>query len=291
MAAPQAQPIIIKKKRGGHAGAHGGAWKVAYADFVTAMMALFIVLWLLNSSEKVQQAVAGYFTDPTGKGTQPGNSLDGSGADAVSLKAQDMVHLKEKIQAAFQKVPEIRKLEGQVQMTVTVEGLRIELLESEGGTFFDSGSASPTETCRTLLRNLASELGGLSNSLLLEGHTDARPYAGSTSYSNWELAADRANTARRLMQQSGIRPAQVSQVRGYADRQLRLATDKFHPSNRRVSILVQSQPDEGGTKGKTASPTGHAKTADSHGKPSSVPPETKGHDSGHSAPSPKPAGH
>ncbi len=230
-------PIVIKKTIV-HAGHHGGAWKVAYADFVTAMMALFIVLWLMGASEPVKKSVAGYFRDPSGKKAETGNGQGGVGEN-ISLGKQDMNQLKQKLEAAMKQAPELEKLKDQVQMTVTGEGLRIELLESEVGTFFESGNAHPTESGRGMLEMLAAQLGKLQNKLLIEGHTDARPYASSQEYSNWELSTDRANSVRKLMQQSGVRPDQVTEVRGYADQRLRKPDDPDSASNRRVSIVVK----------------------------------------------------
>src|ERR1700726_4510937 len=135
-----AKPIIIIKKRGGHGGHHGGAWKVAYADFVTAMMALFIVLWLLNSSKQVQVAVGGYFKDPTGTSKQVGSNMVGTGENFV-LTRDNMPKLKEQLQMAIKQMSDFEKLKSHIEMTVTTEGLRIELSESASGTFFDSGSA------------------------------------------------------------------------------------------------------------------------------------------------------
>jgi chemotaxis protein MotB len=124
-------------------------------------------------------------------------------------------------------------------MTVTAEGLRIELLESDQGTFFDSGSSAVNKSGQEILSLLATELGKLPYKISLEGHTDAKPFSGKGTYSNWELSADRANMARRLMQQAGLRPDQVSQVRGFADQRLRNPKDPIDPSNRRISIIVQ----------------------------------------------------
>ncbi len=230
-------PIIIKKKIV-HAGHHGGAWKVAYADFVTAMMALFIVLWLMGASEPVKKAVAGYFRDPSGKKTETGTGQAGVG-DNVTLGKQDLSQLKKKLETAMKQAPELDKLKDQVQMTVTGEGLRIELLESEVGTFFESGNAHPTNSGIEMLDMLATQLGKMPNKLLIEGHTDARPYASSQDYSNWELSTDRANSARKLMQQDGIRSGQVIEVRGFADQRPRKPDDPNHASNRRVSIVVK----------------------------------------------------
>ena len=230
-------PIIIKKKVS-HGGHHGGAWKVAYADFVTAMMALFIVLWLMNSSKKIQEAVGGYFKDPTGTGKKVGTTQVGS-RKSFQVTKQNMAELKEQLQKSIRSITDLEKLRDSIEMTVTPEGLRIELLESEKGTFFNSGSAKLNESGQEMLVLLAKELGQVLNHLSIEGHTDAKPYGGKSNYSNWELSADRANAARRLMSQSGLRPDQVSQVRGFADQRLRNPKDPLEASNRRVSIIVR----------------------------------------------------
>lgn len=244
-----ARPIIIVKKKGGHGGHHGGAWKVAYADFVTAMMALFIVLWLLNTSKQVQEAVAGYFKDPSGTSKKVGTSLAGSGEN-FSLTKDNMPKLKEELQMAIRQMNDFDKFKNQIEMTVTAEGLRIELLESATGTFFDSGSPKPNDQGRELLTMLAQELGKLPNHVTLEGHTDSKPYAKGRDYGNWELSTDRANAARRLVQQSGLRADQVSQVRGYADQSLRKPDNPLDPSNRRITLIVQYivKNDESGTE-------------------------------------------
>jgi chemotaxis protein MotB len=230
-------PIIIKKKIS-HGGHHGGAWKVAYADFVTAMMALFIVLWLMNSSRQVQEAIGGYFKDPSGKSKMVGTDQRGSG-DNFTLTKENMAKLKEQLQKSVRKMNDFDKLRNQIEMTVTAEGLRIELLESASGTFFESGSLVPNDKGKELLVLLSQELGKLPNKLSIEGHTDSKPYAGRMDYGNWELSADRANAARRLMQENGIREDQVAQVRGFADQRLRVAKDPLDPSNRRISLIVQ----------------------------------------------------
>ncbi len=232
-------PIIVIKKKASHGGHHGGAWKVAYADFVTAMMALFIVLWLMNSSKPIQVAVSGYFKDPSGTGKQAGTTMDKTGEKVQPVK-QDMAKMKEELQKSIQNINDLAKLKDHIEITVTEEGLRIELLESEEGTFFESGSSALNKSGQEIATLLAAELGKAPNRLSIEGHTDAKPFAGKSSYSNWELSADRANAARRLMQQSGLRPDQVSQVRGFADQRLRNAKDPLDPSNRRISIIVQT---------------------------------------------------
>jgi chemotaxis protein MotB len=232
------RPILIVKKKGDHGGHHGGAWKVAYADFVTAMMALFIVLWLLNSSKQVQEAVGGYFKDPTGTSKKVGSNMQGAGENFV-LTRDNMPKLKEQLQKAMRQMADFEKLKSHIDMTVTAEGLRIEMSESASGTFFDSGSAKLNGDGAELLSTLAQELGGLPNKLSIEGHTDSQPYAPSAIYGNWELSADRANAARRVMQARGIRADQVTQVRGFADQRLRKPEAPLDPANRRISVIVQ----------------------------------------------------
>jgi chemotaxis protein MotB len=231
-------PIIIIKKKGAHGGHHGGAWKVAYADFVTAMMALFIVLWLMNSSKQLQVAVGGYFKDPTGTSKKVGTNLTGAGEN-FSLTKQNMAELKEQLQKSIHRITNLENLRKNIEMTVTAEGLRIELLESEKGTFFESGSSVPNQSGQEMLTLLAAELGKVPNHVSVEGHTDAKPFSGVSNYGNWELSTDRANSARRLMQESGLRADQVTQVRGFADQRLRNQNDPLDASNRRISIIVQ----------------------------------------------------
>jgi len=269
-------PIIIKKVSG-HGGHHGGAWKVAYADFVTAMMALFIVLWLLNTSKPVQEAVGGYFRDPSGSSKMPGSALKGTGNN-LDLRKEDMKLIKEALEKQVKSLPDFEKMKKHIDMTITAEGLRIELTEDEKGTFFELGSAVPSSSGTELLVALAEEVGKLSNHVSIEGHTDSIPYSGGLSgYSNWELSVDRANAARRIVQTSGLRPDQVSQVRGFADQRPRSKEKPDDPSNRRISLIVQYQDntdDAGGDGGKGGAPGEPAKApadgkGDGHGKSAS----------------------
>jgi chemotaxis protein MotB len=242
MSTPKPQPIIVIKKKGQHGGHHGGAWKVAYADFVTAMMALFIVLWLMNSSEQVKKAVAGYFNDPKGTASLLGTTMSGDGSSPEETHTDDrMMVLKEKLEAEIKAKQQLEKLSKQIEITITPEGLRIELLEGAKATFYESGSSHLSGSGQELLALLAAELKTLPNALLIEGHTDAAPYPSETGYSNWELSADRANAARRLLQQHGVRANQVTQVRGYADQMLHVTSKPYDPSNRRISILVKNE--------------------------------------------------
>jgi chemotaxis protein MotB len=236
--AAKSQPIIVKKRKSTPDIHRGGAWKVAYADFVTAMMSLFIVLWLMNSGEKIKKAVAGYFNDPKGNGNLVGTTMNGTGETLTVASADNMQSLKNKLEQEIRGKKDLEKLAKQIEITITPEGLRIELMEDKNGTFYELGSARLSQNGQELL---ATELRTLPNSLLIEGHTDATQYSSDASYSNWELSADRANAARRLMQQNGVRVNQVTQVRGYADQLLRVKNNPFDPSNRRVSILVKNQ--------------------------------------------------
>jgi len=237
------EPVIVKR-RVGHATHHGGAWKVAYADFVTAMMALFIVLWMMNASKQVQEAVGGYFKDPRGTAKVVGSNKNGAG-EFVALKKEDMEKLKEELLRSIHHLDPLDKLKNQIEITITQEGLRIELMESAKGTFFELGSAKPTPALIELLQVLSQELGKLPNNISIEGHTDSKPYSGGKNYDNWDLSSDRANEARRMMQSEGIRPSQVSQVRGFADQRLRLPQKPEDPSNRRISLIVQYQVQDG----------------------------------------------
>lgn len=234
------RPIIVIKKKVVHGGHHGGAWKVAYADFVTAMMALFIVLWLLNTSKPVREAIAGYFKDPSGTAGKLGTTMEGKGTSVVvSTPKDDMEKLKAELEKAIRQMPNFDKLKNQIEITVTAEGLRIELIESATGTFFNLGSPVPNENGKELLQLLAGELGKLPNKISIEGHTDSKPFSGRhKNYGNWELSADRANSARRLMQEDGLGASQVAQVRGFADQLLRKPKDPFDPSNRRITLIV-----------------------------------------------------
>jgi len=240
MSPAKSRPIIIIKRVSGHGGHHGGAWKVAYADFVTALMSLFIVLWLMNSSEKIRKAVAGYFNDPKGTASMMGTTMTGTGETVSAASNDNLQKLKEKLEQEIKARKELEKLQKQIEITITPEGLRIELIEAKNGTFYESGSARLSNNGQELLALLASELKTLPNNLLIEGHTDAAPYSRDATYTNWELSADRANAARRLLQQDGVRSDQVTQVRGYADQLLRVKNDPFDPSNRRISILVKN---------------------------------------------------
>lgn len=202
------------------------------------MMALFIVLWLLSASEKVQKAVGGYFQDPTGKGRQTGSTSAGNG-ETLTINRDELQRLKEKIDQAMQQIPELQNMAKQVRVTITTEGLRIDLLETQRGLFFETGNPNPTAAGSELLNLLARELLKLPNKIALEGHTDSSPF-GRRDYSNWELSADRANAARRILLAAGLDGHRISQIRGFADQRLLIKDEPVNPSNRRISIIVRN---------------------------------------------------
>jgi chemotaxis protein MotB len=224
-------PVLTIKKPRKHLPRHdSGAWKVAYADFVTAMMALFMVLWLLNNAE-TRKKVGGYFASPTNVAKPAANAQK-----AVVRRSDEMSQLKRKLAQVLR----THELPGQVDMAITAEGLRIELVESDQGAFFESGHPRPTKLGRQMISLLAKELGKLPNQLTIEGHTDAKPFLEEgNGYGNWELSADRANAARQVMVASGVDPDQVLQVRGFAGRNLRYPELPENYSNRRISVIVQ----------------------------------------------------
>lgn len=242
---------IVKKKNGGHGGGHhGGAWKVAYADFVTAMMALFIVLWIVGQSKKVRQSVSHYFKDPGAfmKSTGSAISSDGTTPDikaadkdtTVTLQLNDISQLRKegkKLEQMIASLPEFRAFKNQIQITVTKDGLKIDLIEDSTGVFFDVGSAQLKPQAIKLLQMMGADFKELPNGVIIEGYTDARPYV-TQNYSNWMLSVDRANAARKVLLKGGMRKGQLLQIRGYADRDLRDPKHPLDASNRRVSIVV-----------------------------------------------------
>ncbi len=283
------EPIIIKKKKVHHGhGAHSGSWKVAYADFVTAMMAFFIVMWILGQSEQIREMVSAFFKDPgafnfiTGKRTVPvkidifENPEPGKGKskeehqfyfflppeqqDTLATKVteklrkqavQDSIKAVERVQniakelsSIFEetkaKNPEIAKLLNSIKFELTKEGLRIELIESQDITFFEIGSSKLKPEAVEILKILAKEIGKLPNYVEVEGHTDSRQYSKQSQYSNWELSADRANAARRVLEQNGLWEGQIVKVTGFADKKLRNPENPFDYTNRRTTILIKN---------------------------------------------------
>ncbi len=248
---------IVYRKKGGHGAAHhGGAWKVAFADFMTAMFALFLVLWLINQSSDVKSAIAGYFQDPLGRSDEFGSSImPGEGAQASTvrpMKPQDVVDMRcnrlqqvaDRMQNDVAKVPELQGVMDKIQIRMTDEGLEIQLLEDSLGVFFESGNALPSLRGRQILALLGHELSGLPNPILIAGYTDATPYHRADGYSNWELSADRANTARRILSINGVEDLRIAQIRGFGDRELKEPTRPNSATNRRVAITMMFTPDD-----------------------------------------------
>ena len=245
------QPIIIKKVvQGGH-GHHGGAWKVAYADFVTAMMALFIVLWILGQDDSVKANIAHYFNDPIGFAGGKGPSvIDGAGNKIIAPKILTDIERKEVERQRLEQMGEtmvnnlmdqdFKNLVDQIDVEITDEGLRIEIMESNNDAFFEVGTAALKKSAKQLLAVIGKQIAQLKNKIVLEGHTDSRPFPnGQNGYSNYELSADRANSARRALIESGLDSNQIEEIRGYADNKLRDAENPFDVVNRRISIIVK----------------------------------------------------
>jgi chemotaxis protein MotB len=256
--------IVIKKK--GHGGHHGGAWKVAYADFVTAMMALFIVLWIVGQSNPVKEAISMYFTNPNifegGAGILEGSpNMPEEGeliTNPVTVEDPEARNEMEKLKAEGKRIeylvaskPAFEKFKDKIQISVSKDGMKIELIENSRGLFFDVGKAEMKEDTINLLKLLAAELGKLPNRVIIEGHTDARPYV-TLGYSNWELSVDRANSARKLLEENGLHKNQILAVRGYADRLLKHPDKPYESANRRVNIIVSMTKQDESLKGKGA---------------------------------------
>lgn len=242
-------PIIIKKKKRAAHAHHGGAWKVAYADFVTAMMAVFIVLWIVGQSKQVKQYVANYFKDPGAffENTKGGGMFSGASVVSTQQSVEENLQREAKMlqQMAATIVKEIKNdasLQGllkQMSAELTEEGMRIQLCESVENVYFDIGTARLKPEAVGILTTIAKEVGKLPNRVVLEGHTDARPYSTVAGYTNFELSADRANSARRLLMTNGLHTNQISEIRGYADTRLRDRNRPFDEANRRISILIK----------------------------------------------------
>jgi chemotaxis protein MotB len=270
------QPIIIKRvKKGGHAAHHGGAWKIAYADFVTAMMAFFLLMWLLGSTAQGDlQGIANYFQSPLkiamagGSGAGDSSSLIKGGgpmltrtqgnvkngdiqappraynlqalrAEIQARDAEEMRKVQAQVEAAIQANPALAGLRQQMKLDLTPDGLRIQIVDEQGRPMFDAGSARVKDYMRELLRSIGKLVDAADGRVLLSGHTDASPYSGGErGYSNWELSSDRANASRRELLAGGLREDRVVRVMGMGSSVLYEAADPTGPLNRRISILV-----------------------------------------------------
>jgi len=241
--------LIVRKKKGEHAQHHGGAWKVAYADFVTAMMALFIVLWIVGQSKQIKEYVANYFKDPGAfmENTKGGGAFEYNtiafgerlADDLLKRQQEKMKETGDKIMSEMGKTPALRDLSKQIVIEMTKEGMRIELVEQKESLFFDVGTAHLKDDAVRVLAIIAVQLEAMDNHIVIEGHTDARKYSQKDGYTNFELSADRANSARRVMMKHGLSEEKIDEIVGYADKRLRNKADPYDVVNRRISILVK----------------------------------------------------
>ena len=288
MAEKKLQPIIIKRvKKGGHA-AHGGAWKIAYADFVTAMMAFFLLMWLLGSTAKGElQGISDYFSSPLkvamtggdGSGNSssviPGGgndlskvhgqvrrsdtdsekarrqSIDTARAERAKQDAERIKTLQAKIDALITENPRLNEYKSQIRIDVTPDGLQIQIVDDQNRPMFDSGSALVKPYMRDILREIGAALNGVENRVSLAGHTDAVPYSNSDrGYSNWELSSDRANATRRELVAAGMPDAKLGRVVGLAASDLLEPDNPRSAANRRITITVLTREAEERLMGK-----------------------------------------
>jgi chemotaxis protein MotB len=249
--------VIVKKIIQGGGGHHGGSWKVAYADFVTAMMAFFMVMWILGMDDKTKQAIEGYFANPVGykKGYGAGSSPISTGSALSNVQKTQLrmivrsteqrtfEQLKTTILDKLAKSDSLKRLNALVDVQVTNDGLRIELVESgEGDVYFPIGSSRMKSATMLALQLVGPELAQLQHPVVLEGHTDAAKFGTAGEYGNWELSAERANAARRVLETVGVTGGRIVEVRGYADTKPRIVDDPMSPANRRISILLPYSP-------------------------------------------------
>ena len=255
MSDQQQQPIIVKKVKGGGHGHHGGSWKVAYADFVTAMMAFFMVMWIMGLSDETRNEIQGYFNDPMAfmKKTPtsrtivklpnmapPGSGQSGTDrSGAIKADANELDKIKQEIMEELEKEinPDLKKLLKNVDITVTTEGLLIEFLDDNAEAFFELGSAKVRNVAKKIFAKVGQVIAKHKRYLRIDGHTDARPYP-SNHYDNWDLSADRAVALKKIMMKAGVSYKQIRAVHALADTKLRNPEDPNHFSNRRVSVLL-----------------------------------------------------
>jgi chemotaxis protein MotB len=236
--------IIIKKVKAHGGGHHGGAWKVAYADFVTAMMALFIVLWVLGASDKkFKSGIAHYFREPGvfsgSRGIIANGGEDKLGAGIIQAPSLEV--LETYIKRELGGLKELVGVMDQVPISITEEGLLIELIDKDNQAFFEVSSAKIKPIMRKVLEAIVRQLDKTPNKMRIGGHTDARAYHDASFYSNWELSSARALNTRRALEELGLAADRVVQVVGYADRSLRVPDDPLSSENRRIDILILKQ--------------------------------------------------
>ncbi len=268
--------IVVRRKKGGaHAGHHGGAWKIAYADFVTALMAFFLLMWLLGSTSKYdKEGIEKYFNTPlsalfSGKDSSPATPssiVQGGGSNIADTRPgvgqmtqpnppaqtitpqlasdemQRLQQLKQKLTSLIEHVPALNAYKDQIRISITSEGLRIEIVDSQKRPMFASGSAHMQPYAVTILTQIGAALNDVENHISIAGHTDDVAYqGGEDGYTNWELSSDRANAARRALVTGGMRLEKVLQVRGLADVLPMQGNDPNAPTNRRISILIMNR--------------------------------------------------
>jgi len=300
------QPIIIKRVKRFAAGHHGGAWKIAFADFATAMMAFFLVLWLLSTATPEQKiAIAGYFKDPIGfseSGTPYIIDLGGSPVlapdktlspevksqpqpDKVTVDTDQVESMaeqveKERLELLMQELhkkvdesPELQKFKDQIKFEITPDGLRIQIMDAENRPMFDSGSARLKPYFEDILLAMADTIKAVPNKISVSGHTDAKQYAGTGGFSNWELSANSANAARRALVAGSYPDTQVARVVGYASSSLFDKTDPFNPVNRRIDIVVLTKKAQKAIEGEQGSDDAPPATTPTEGQgaPGEVP--------------------
>jgi len=280
MAEDRVRPIIVKKIKKTAAGHHGGAWKIAYADFVTAMMAFFLLMWLLGSSSKAQlEGVSEYFKTPLKVALMGGTSVGasdtlikgGGGKDMTKKQGQvkpvdgpkgkqkavdidyvkkalekvekvKLEELKKKIEKAIEDSPSLSKFKNQLLLDITTEGLRVQIVDDKNRPMFNSSKAEMQPYAKEILQEIGQMLNGVTNKISLSGHTDATPYPnGEKSYSNWELSSDRANASRRELIAGGMDETKLLRVVGLSSASLLDKENPFNPSNRRISIIIMNK--------------------------------------------------
>ena len=290
MADDTQRPIIIKRIKKVAGGHHGGAWKIAYADFVTAMMAFFLLMWLLGSTTKGElQGISDYFRTPlkvalsggSGSGDATSPLASGGGdmtrrdsmqmqrgalpekkptikakdaqAELDRLEGQRLKSLKARLEAVIEANPVMRQYRDQLLIDITTEGLRVQIIDQLNRPMFDLGSAKLKPYARDILVGLAAPLNEVNNALSLTGHTDAKPYsAGERSYSNWELSADRANASRRVLVEGGIAEGKIKRVVGMSSAVLFEPNDPLSPVNRRIALIVMTRESEEKVKSESS---------------------------------------
>ncbi len=278
MAEELPRPIIVKKIKKGGGGHHGGAWKIAYADFVTAMMAFFLLMWLLGSTSKAQrEGISEYFKTPlkvvlmgpaVGGADSP---MKGGGRDITKKQGQvkpvdgpkgkekkvdvedaklalkkaetaKFEELKQKIEQAIESKPELQQYKNQLLLDITSEGLRVQIIDEQNRPMFNSGNAQMQPYAKEILRQIGQMLNDVPNRISISGHTDATPYSsGEKSYSNWELSSDRANASRRELVAGGMNEEKLMRVVGLSSATLLDKENPFNPTNRRISLIIMNK--------------------------------------------------